>query len=198
MEKGIQFLRYLWGVLLALLRNVPLLSGLPDCRRIDHIDALKEFAVNFLFSTVPIWLGGLIIFAIDKGSSKSGATLIETVMGTVKSGELFMYSTAMVAPILYMALKPEKGARTFPGQMSHVVGMAIIALISGAFFGIERAGVVTDAKFTLTISVILYFVSLILLYLAMVYRNYRLTGAPDAGREQEKIFVQEFNRRHPQ
>lgn len=179
-----------------LLRKTPLLGGLADCRFTDHTEAVKEFFINFVFSTIPIWLGGAIIFALDRSSAKSWPMLFATVVGTVRSGELFMYSTAMVAPIVYMALKPEKGAPNFPGQMSHIIGIFIIALISVAFFSIERAGVVADTKITFEISVVLYCVSLALLYLAMVYRNYRTSGAPDASRNQTLEFVEEFNRRH--
>ena len=80
--------------------------------------------------------------------------------------------------------------------MSHIFGIIIIALISVAFFSIERAGVAADTKITFMISVVLYCVSLALLYLAMVYRNYRTSGAPDASRNQTLEFVEEFNRRH--
>lgn len=180
-----------------LLRKIPLLGGLVDCRLIDHSEALKEFVINLIFSTIPIWLGGAIIFTLDRSSVKTWPLLFATIIGTVQSGELFMYSTAMVAPIVYMALKPERGARNFPGQMSHILVIIIIALISVAFFSVERAGVVADTKITFQISVVLYAISLALLYLATVYKNYRLTGAADASREQTLEFVDEFNRRHP-
>ena len=179
-----------------LLRKIPLFGGLIDCRLMDHTEAFKEFFINLIFSTIPIWLGGAIIFTLDKTSTKTWPLLFETVVGTVQSGELFMYSTAMVAPIIYMALKPERGGRNFPGQMSHIFGIIIVALISVAFFSVERAGVVADRQITFQISVGLYLTSLVLLYMATVYRNYRLTGAADASREQTLEFVEEFNRRH--
>lgn len=177
-------------------RKLPLFSGLADCRLSDHAEAIKEFGINFIFSTAPIWLGGLIIFSLDKSSEKSISEFLNTMITTVQRGELFMYSTAMVAPIVYVALKPEKGMPIFPGQMSHVVFIIIVGIISAAFFAIQRTGVWIDIKFTFSLSVFLYFLSLLLLYLTTVYRNYRLTGALDVTRGQTDEFVDEFNRRH--
>lgn len=176
-----------------LLRKLPLLGGLADCRWKDHTEASKEFALNFVFSTAPIWLGGLIIFSLDKKDNKS---FITSIAITMDSGELFMYAAAMVAPIIYMALKPEKGSRNFPGQLSHISLIAIIAIISAAFFALHRARVLVDENFVFSLSIALYIISLVLLYLATVYRNNRLEGAPDIVREQTAEFVEEFNRRH--
>lgn len=183
------------GRLKKIMRGLPLFGGLADCRWKDHVEAAKEFAVNFVFSTPPIWLGGMIIFSIDRSPNKS---FFGSVVGTLNSGELFMYAAAMVAPIIYMALKPEKGSRNFPGQLSHITFIAIVAFISAAFFALQRAAVFVDERFVFYLSVILYSLSLILLYLAMVYRNNRLDGAPDLAREQTAEFVEEFNRRHGQ
>lgn len=177
-------------------RRLPLFGGLADCRLGDHVEAGREFLTNFIFSTLPIWLGGLLILALDRDTEKSVTALIISMTGTVRGGELFMYSTAMVAPIVYMALKPERGMPNFPGQMGHIAFIVIIALISTAFFAVQRAGVWMDEQFVFPLSVVLYVFSLFLLYLAMVYRNYRLTAAPDVVREQTEEFVEEFNRRH--
>lgn len=179
-----------------ILRKLPLLGGLAHCRLSDHEDASKEFGVNFVFSTAPIWLGGLIIFALDQAQNKTFFSLLIAMIGTVRGGELFMYSTAMVAPIVYLALKPEKGVPIFPGQMSHVVFITIVAIVSSAFFAIQRTGVWIDTNITFPLSVGLYILSLILLYLATVYKNYQLTGAPDEARGQTAEFVEEFNLRH--
>ena len=179
-----------------ILRKLPLLSGLADCRLSDHEDASKEFSVNLIFSTAPIWLGGLIIFSLDQSQNKTFFSLLITMISTVRGGELFMYSTAMVAPIVYIALKPEKGIPIFPGQISHVVFITIVAIISAAFFAIQRTGVWIDTNITFPLSFVLYILSLILLNLATVYKNYRLTGAPDEAREQTAEFVEEFNLRH--
>jgi len=175
------------------LRKLPLIGGLIDCRWIDHIEAFKEFFINLVFSAMPIWLGGMIIYAMDKSIEKS---LWKAVVNTFFQGELFMYAAAMVAPIMYMALKPEKNAPNFPGQIGHIVIISLIGVTSAVFFALQRTGVWLDMQFIFPMSVFLYISSLFLLYLATVYRNYRATGAVDASRQQTQDFVEEFNNRH--
>ncbi len=163
-----------------------------DCRIVDHWSALGEFFLNVIFSTAPIWLGGLFIF-ID--TSVDNRRIWESVILTINNGELFMFSTAMVAPILYMAVKTEKGMPTFPGQLSHISLIVIVGLACSGLFAAARVGK-PDPVLILNISILLYSVSLLLLYLAMVYKNNRFMGALSIDRKQTKDFVDEFNEKH--
>jgi len=83
-----------------LARQVPLLGGLVDCDGADHWEALGQTFVVLLFSTAPIWLATLIVYAT--GNNLAYAAFKAAMHGSVAKGELFMYCTALLAPIFWV------------------------------------------------------------------------------------------------
>ena len=153
------------------IRQIPLLGPLVDCHLRDHTDALTQTFTILLLSTAPLWLGGLVIYAVN---TQNNLTLISALLRTMEHGELFMYGTALLAPMFWVALVDPRGARIFPSKIPHMVLIAVIELIASVFFGLIVAGNAVKPGFTFHLSVVVFWTSLFLLYLGTVYHSNRL------------------------
>lgn len=162
-------------------REFPLLGGLIDCDGRDHWESLGQTTVITILSTAPIWLATLMVFA--SANHMDVAAFKAALYGTVANGELFMYCTALLAPIFWVALVDPPRARVFPSKRSHMFLIAIIDLIAAVFFGQLTAGKKVNEQFVIKASAWMFVISLLLLYLGTVYHASRL---PDAGDEFKK------------
>jgi len=139
--------------LLDCLRNVPLFGALVDCSGRDHWNSLGETVVTLVLSTTPLWLGALIIYVTAPQSDVRYFSALQT---TVSRGELFMYSTAFLAPIFWIALTDPPGARRFPSKVSHMIIIAVINMIAAVFFGLNVAGKQMNPVRAFPLSVVLF------------------------------------------
>jgi hypothetical protein len=171
-------------------RETPILGGLVDCDGRDHWEALGQTTVLFLLSSMPIWLGTLIVYATGESTGCSGLKL--AFFSTIARGELFMYSTAFLAPIFWIALTDRPGMHVFPGKVSHIVLMVIISVIAAVFFGLQTTGNRLNRGFTLRLSGVMFFTSLVLLYLGILYHEHRIKSAATMMKEEEQKFSAEY------
>jgi hypothetical protein len=171
-------------------RVIPLFGGLVDCTWQDHWQSLTQTVVIVLLSTTPIWLGALIVYA--GGVTLNFAAYMAALHSTVKNGELLMYSTALLAPVFWMALVDPPGAQAFPSKVSHMVLIGIIDLVAGAFFGLITAHHNLNPYFISTMSLWMFFVSLLLLYLGTVYHTSRLPNVTQEFKRQEDNFSEAY------
>jgi hypothetical protein len=125
-------------VLKNILRGIPLLGPLADCTLSAHWNALKEMATILILSTVPLWLGSLLQFFVNQGTT--WAEYKTALVSTVSGGELFLYCTSLLAPICWLALSDPPGAKKFPSKLSHIVFLLIINLIAAGVFGLQKGG----------------------------------------------------------
>lgn len=173
-------------------REVPILGGLIDCDGHDHWESLGQTTVLFVLSSMPIWLGTLIVYATG---DKVGHGAVKTaLLSTVGRGELFMYSTAFLAPIFWMALTDRPNMRVFPGKVSHIVLMVIISVIAAVFFGLQTAGNRLIQPFTFDLSVAMFVTSLVLLYLGILYHEHRIEPAPELMQKGEEGYARDYKR----
>jgi hypothetical protein len=171
-------------------REVPIFGGLVDCRGRDHWDALGQSFVLFVLSSMPIWLGTLIVYAMGDKVGCLGFKL--ALLSTFSRGELFMYATASLAPIFWIALTEPPGAREFPGKVSHIVLMVIISVIAAVFFGLLTAGNRLNMRFTFDLSVLMFLGSVVLLYLGILYHESQIRDAAPIMKKQEEDFSAEY------
>jgi hypothetical protein len=165
-KKDSKLIKYKNDVL-NLLSKIPLFEGLPDCTGDNFFEAFKEVFSNTLFSTMPIWLS--FVWFVWKSTEFNLA--IHNILG---HGELFMYSTSVLAPIFYTIFKKVDPNRTkkFPGAFSHIILVTVIFVTCSFAFGAIRSDqMVTEVLFSW--SIWLYAISLSLIYLATVYSHSR-------------------------
>lgn len=167
-------------------RQIPIFGGLMDCSWQDHWESLGQTTVVLLLSTMPIWLGTIIVYAT--GDIAGYAGFKASFYGTLAHGALFTYCTALLAPIFWIALVDPPGARVFPSKVSHMVVIAIIDAIAAVFYGLVTAGKKLNEGFTFTLSTWVFFGSLMLLYLGTVYHVHRMPDVPAEFKKQEDDF----------
>lgn len=170
-------------------RNVPLLGPLADCSWRDHWETMVQTFLILLFSTAPLWLGSLVIFAT---STEKHLPYIAAFVSTINDGQLFMYCTALLAPVVWMALVDPPGARVFPSKIAHIVLVVVIDLIASVFFALIVAAKALIQPFTFRFSIELFAVSLVLLYLGTVYHSSRLPDAAGEFKKEEKDFSEVY------
>jgi hypothetical protein len=170
------------------IRRIPLFGPLVDCHARDHAETLGQTLIVLLLSTAPLWLGGLVIFGI---SPEDSFTLGASLRRTIGHGELFMYGTALLAPMFWVALVDPPGARVFPSKIIHMVLIAVIELIASVFFGLTVAGNHLRQPFVFHLSVGIFLASLVLLYLGTLYHSNRLNAA-EAFKQDEQDFSQAY------
>lgn len=183
-----------WQHVRANFRNIPLIGPLADCSLRDHWETTVQMFLILLFSTAPLWLGSLVIFAT---STEKHLRFTAAFMCTIDNGQLFMYCTALLAPVVWMALVDPPGARVFPSKLAHIVLVVVIDLISSVFFALIIAAKALVQPFTFRFSVELFAISMFLLYLGTVYHTSRLPDAAEEFKKQEKDFSDEY-REHRQ
>ena len=175
-------------------RGLPIIGGLVDARWRDHREALSEVGINIGLSTAPIWLGCLFLYV----AKKFQMPLWDVLIRNVENGELFIYSTGIVAPLFYFIFKEDEGTRRFPNARSFMFAAAIVLLIGGCGFAVTRLltvlGVAIPWEETTFFfcSMLLYLASAFIVYLAHVYRNWRESGGAAAFSTDTQNFVAAF------
>lgn len=135
-------------------------------------EAAKELGTNVLFSTTPIWLGPFIYLFFRSGEKSLRDSYVEGLLLVTQNGELFLYATALLAPVFYIALsKRRRGEAPYPATFSHMLWFFILYVIAAVFFWIARF--VEPAKSTelLITSSVIYGLSIALLFVAFVLKN---------------------------
>lgn len=172
-----------------MIEKLPLIGGLVNCSAKDFLEAFEELFLKQFFSLSPIWLWAFVMKITEQGKNKR---LADIITDSVSHGELFLYCTSILAPIFYMALSERKTSRTFPNKLSHIVFVVTIISLSSIFFVLNRKGEPFNIQNVFTFSIIFYSVSLLLIYIATVYKNSLLSPSEEFQKE-EKDFVNEFN-----
>jgi len=156
-------------------REVPLLGGLIDCDGSDHWEALGQTFVVVLFSTAPIWLASLIVYG--SGDNLAYPALRAAMHDSVAKGELFMYCTALLAPIFWVALVDLPRVRAVPNKVSHMLLLAVTGLVAAALFALTTTGRHLNGLFTFRASACMFVFSVALLYLGTLYHVSRVAEA---------------------
>ncbi len=167
-------------------RGFPLFGGLVDCGFKEHWDAASQILVVLILSTTPIWLATLLLYSM--GDNGSYAELRAAFHSTIANGELFMYCTALLAPMFWIALDDPPGAGAFPSKRSHMFLIGIIDLIASGFFALGISGRHLNPSITFRLSTYLFYISLTLLYLGTVYHLNRMPDGAEVFRKEEASF----------
>ncbi len=157
------------GIIIGVVRKLPIFSGLPDCEPKDYLSAVKEVFPNIFLSTLPIWGGAFVVIISGQVSNYWAAIGIN-----VSHGELFLYAASFMAPVVYMAAVDPPGAGQFPSRLSHILVLIGITVLSALAFGAQKAGHKLIPTVALDVSAILFAASIFLLYIASIYQHKRL------------------------
>jgi hypothetical protein len=184
--------------------SYPLVRDFRNCTRDDFTEAAKELLVLIVFAGMPIWLG-LMISAVSKGDKTVSSFLHEFFA----SGDALLISAALVGPLIYVITRkygdlPESLTIRFPQGWLFVVIITIICIIAAALFGFDRVfkpdpggggrSSVFDEKSMRAFSFGVLFLSISIVYLVGVLRNYLERGAPAIMRNDTQEFLREWGK----
>ena len=174
-----------------LMKKIPLIGGLFHYSINDHWHGIKELFLTLAFALSPLTLAIFVDYIMKGNNFKLGYSL----WNNLQNGELLLYATAILAPIFYTYLD-DKGNRTqFPGKFSNLFIYVSIFLAAASIFSLQRAKIILNIENTFSVSIIIFILSLFLLYLVIIY-NHSLIP-PDAPREfidQETDFSNSFSK----
>lgn len=173
-----------------LFSKLPLVGGLTTCTVNDHWRAVQEIFVTLIFAMFPVLIGTAVVWVMKSSGIPLGFK--GAFYSTIESGELLIYATALLAPIVWMATTDPPGAKSFPSKLSHIMLVCCVLVVAAVVFGLQRTGqqIRTDVAFE--ISVWSFIGSIALLYLATVYHNGRIPNPPAEFRKDESSFVNEY------
>lgn len=172
--------------------RVPLIGGLAHTTVRNHFDASTELLVTLLASLAPIWLGAFVIVLTTKDPT---VPYNAAVLDLLQNGELYLYAAAIAAPVFYIALREREGTRSFPGSIWHIILIVFfIYLPSFMMFALKRGHIWVNNYQVFNISVSMFILSILVLYLALVY-NHSLTTDPSKKiREGEDDYLDELRK----
>ncbi|MER8829657.1 hypothetical protein NKH73_22795 [Mesorhizobium sp. M0938] len=192
------------------LRRVPLFGQVFEAKPSSIVSSFYETLVGTIFSTLPIWF-----FPIFFSNSISGGPgTFELFVNSIRRGDLFIYSAALVGPLIYTITKnyaevsgdEEKKVpfRTltfeFPYGPSFVIIAVFICMMAAICYGISNLASFPGAKiilmesFLIKASVLVYIFSLLCLFAVSAYRNEFSTLNRNLS-EDERTFFKDWKNR---
>ena len=179
--------------LIKLLGRIPVFGGLTDCEAGDYWEATKELFSTLIVALSPVWLGAFVVLVSQKEKTSSLVrAYLEIFVGAIRNGELIIYCTTLLAPFFYLALTSRPPIREFPSRLSNTICVFIIFALSITLFSIQRTGLYFNPETVFKISVLLFFVSVLILYVSMVYNHSRFPDALGRIRNEEKEFSEKY------
>lgn len=187
-------------------RQVPIVSPLLETRTRHWKEAAAELLVILLFSLMPVWLGMLITGWIVTDSSMS-----DFLYNFASSSELGVISAALLGPVLYLVFRDEGDTRSkgfgqeFPSGLTFIMltfVCCLVATVIYCFNYLQELDIIYDAEGkhlefvsksnVAWISWIIFFVSILLVLISSVLRNYLASMSPSVMIRDEKTFTEAF------
>lgn len=173
-----------WGNVKRYTRWIPII-GEPNCPYEAIKSALYEVIISTIFATVPVWF--LPVFGLFFLKNPT------TVSEAVRTGELFIYSTALAGPLLYTITKRygdysiKRGLLltiSFPHGILFVCSTAFMCLLSGFAFTLLKnpqistgdGGSQLNHSGIVLLSWLILFISTLIFFCVTTYKN-MLDGA---------------------
>jgi hypothetical protein len=178
----------------------PVLGPLVYCKLPQHLAAAREMFVITAFATATFWLTAVFMMS-SQAARTSG--YVNTVLSTVRSGELFIFAVGFLGPILLAALdEPKDAKREFPGKLWHIFALVVIGLVATGYHSQLKAGLLrggtlapSDLDFLVEVSAWIAGAAVVLRYLAIVYR--KSTFVPeDEIKFPETVFADRYVKSH--
>jgi hypothetical protein len=165
--------------LVRVIRSIPIISGLPDLHASHCKDSAKEVSFTVLLSTFPLWLVALVTSFSDLDAVSSGYDVLmifkKNFVATLETGALIVYAASLVSPVIYMAVQEVRRGdginKVFPSRISHIVFVMIVQMVAAVYFFKDSSGGM-NAAFAYYASIWLFPFSVLILFVAMSYKNW--------------------------
>jgi len=156
-----------WVRVRGALAKIPLIGHLFECAWADYFESLVEYSNSLLWSTMPFWLGAVILFVQEQNGAK---TFLDTFTGTFRNGELLVFTIGTVTPITYMTWF-EDPKRRFPHRLAIGTFAVFLIVLCASFFALQKGKVPTKSDYIYYTSLAFAAVAISLRYIAIVYNK---------------------------
>ena len=181
------------------LTSIPLVGPLFACGKEDYYAATREFIIIIVFATATFWLSALFLIILDSENKLSISSVLDL---TIKEGQLFIFATALLGPILVFATEDPPNARPFPARTWIILALVLLAIVcSGSYAFTRGAGALNpnspiplNKVFLANAAIACALIAACFRYMAILYNKYRLR--PEAVKASEEDFNQKFKQRH--
>lgn len=187
-----------------ILRYIPFVGRLPECRFKDIKEAAIEVIIATIFSTMPIWFLRIVGPLFLKQTPASDA---------IRTGELFLFSAALVGPLIYIITKNygEKDEAeslafkqyriSFPYGAGFVFFSVFLCFLSSLSFTVlrnplfkqDQLNALINYDGVITVSWWIFWISILVFFCATAYRN-SIEHVGDSLRSDERDFAKEWER----
>ena len=195
--------------------KIPIYGQLINSSKESFGVASRELILTTVFSLLPIWLYPIVVRV------GFGQPFWSTLISFITSGEFFIYSAALLGPLIYATTRtygeesvnpngeeqhnkrgfPRIKAIQFPYGLGFVLIPILVCCFAAIFFGIMRADaagmlpVPLDQKMLVVVSCILYMFTLSCVFCVTVYRE-NLESAAGAFGLDTKELMDEWGEKH--
>ena len=190
------------------LKKIPIYGHLFVSRSENLRQALNDIGITTVFSLFPIWLYPIFSHIALLG----GTSFLANVKGAIWEGELFIYSAAMVGPLIYAITKKysdpsdkrdrpkdQKGSYLFNrkyefpyGPLFTILSMMICVFAALSYGAIKAIGsynlnIPLDREALFQFSILMYLFTLSCFYCVLVYRLNLETAAAAFGEDTDEL-----------
>jgi len=170
------------------LQWIPLVSGLRYASGKDYAESGKEFAFTWTVSILPILASVLIELLTVGRAPSSSVNLLHMFYANLHTGEVFIYATAILAPVAFMMYKYNRDEKRFDDHLSFFFVLIVTIGLSAVMFGLQRTGVVKNPSLLDVSGLVLYLLALVVWFLSLIYDNVRLNYNKAKKDEEDKLF----------
>jgi len=194
--------------------SIPIYGKLLSAKKGSLKQGLTEVFLVVLFSLFPIWFYPVIL------ATAYQKPILETIFYFLSSGELFLYSAALVGPLVYSIMKKygeseesdfdreDKGSKglgisfpkipsiQFPDGIWFVLFSILICLFAATLFGMQRDSILlhddeeVDNDSLFYASLIIYTITVSCYYCVVVYRTNLENASGEFGQDTHLLMTQ--------
>lgn len=207
--KGVKFVL---KILMWLFCRIPIVGNLAKTNAKAQQEATIEMLLTLIFSTLPIWFGGLRgasnkyfnLVNDPKNINKADISFLniywDEMVVAVSNGELLMYSAALLGPTLYLAFSSfAKRRKPFPWVRPQIVLAVLLNFIGAELFFAARENSYSSSPSFIFATLCFYGFALILLFPAMAYEHDRSTlDLPGVQRDEQNAYQDAYKKHRGQ
>lgn len=181
------------------LSSLPLFGPLFACRKEDYSSATREFIIIISFATATFWLSALFLVILDSGNKMTYPDLLAI---TIKEGQLFIFATALLGPILVFASEDPPNSKPFPARTWIILALVLLGIVCSGCYAFMRgasgmgstAPIRLNDRFLANAAIACASIAAAFRYLAILYNKYRMR--PEEVKASEEDFIDRFRHRH--
>lgn len=183
--------RSLTGFILWVLTLIIPEQVLIECPKSTKTEARTEVFITMGLAFSPVLLGTLLQMV-----TSNSWDAISITRASLNGGEIFIYCSAMLAPVMCMIYKYSLKNAVAPNALKFFIYPLITLVISGVIFGSYKAKTIQNHILVELLSWLLFFISLIQFYGATVMQKVEFDYSKVANQDSNDL-LRKFNTLNP-